>query len=160
MVCMRKVFCWDSFTKSPEEWLPLPKLAERKPSVDCGGFDKKSNIRFSDKILQSVQNYKSWTRIFVWGNCSIFKVGNTMMCMISKNQTWIILITITRSKLYPNSDKHENEHQLFVGGPHCVSQSLKPPGMSGTAHDHNTQDKNNIVYEQICAYENVVTWPF
>ena len=90
----------------------------------------------------------------------MFKLGNTIMCMISKNQTSNILITITRSKLYPNSDKHENEHQLFVGGPHCVSQSLKPPGMSGTAHDHNTQDKNYIVYEQICAYENVVTWPF
>ena len=88
MVCMRKSISRDSFTKSPEEWLPLPKLAERKPSVDCGGFDKKSNIRFSDKILQSVQNYKSWTRIFCVGILSNVQVRvysrNTMMCMIYK----------------------------------------------------------------------------
>ena len=76
MVCMRKSISRDSFTKSPEEWLPLPKLAERKPSVDCGGFDKKTNIRFSDKNLQSVQNYtKVEQGFFVWGYCPMFKLG-------------------------------------------------------------------------------------
>ena len=100
-----------------------------------------------------------WGEIVQYSSWGLFQEYDDVYDL-NKISLEYMLIFITRSKLYPNSDKHENEHQLFVGGPHCVSQSLKPPGMSGTAHDHNTQDKNNIIYEQICAYENVVTWPF
>ena len=52
--------------------------------------------------------------------------------MINMRKMTITLIFIMTLKVYPNPDEHEDEHQLFVGGSHCVTKALEPPGMSAT----------------------------